>query len=128
MCALEVRSLSKTIAGNRVIDDVSFRIEDGEFLVLVGPSGSGKSTLLKLITGLERPDHGSVLIDGKDVTTLSPQARNLGMVFQDYGLYPNMTIAQNIAFGLEARGLPRAEIDKRTRDAAQMLGLGAMLQ
>lgn len=129
MAVLEIRNLVKRLGGRAVVDDVSMRIEDGEFFVLLGGSGSGKSTLLRLICGLETPDAGQVLIDDQDVTKLPARERNLGMVFQDYGLYPNMNVFQNIAYGLEARGgLSKAEIEQRVAQAANMLGLNEMLR
>ena len=128
MGALEVRDLVKRLGGNTVVDRVSFTVPDGEFFVLVGASGSGKSTLLRLICGLEQPDSGQILLDGRDVTGLPARERNLGMVFQDYGLYPNMDVFQNIAYGLEARGMPRQEIEQRVTQAAGMLGLGELLR
>ncbi len=124
---LELRNLSKTLSGNRVVSDVSMTIADGEFFVLVGTSGSGKSTLLRLIAGLEVPDTGQVLVDGRDVTTLPSRDRNLGMVFQDYGLYPNMNVFGNIAYGLEARGMAKAEVEQRVREAAAKLQIAPLL-
>jgi ABC-type sugar transport system ATPase subunit len=87
----------------RATDDVSLEIEDGEFVVLVGPSGCGKTTLLRMIAGLERPDSGSVYIDGRDVTYLPPRERDLSMVFQSYAIFPHLTVARNIGFGLTMR-------------------------
>jgi ABC-type sugar transport system ATPase subunit len=127
MSVLEVQGLDKTLGGNKVVNDVNLRIEEGEFFVLLGVSGSGKSTLLRLICGLEKPDRGRVMIGGRDVTNLSPRERNVGMVFQDYGLYPNMDVYHNIAYGLEARNLPRSEIDTRVSKASSMLGLRELL-
>lgn len=124
MSQLEARSVSKALGGNQIITNISLTVDDGEFLVLLGPSGGGKSTLLRLICGLEMPDSGSIFIDGKDMTRAAARERNLGMVFQDYGLYPNMNVFQNIAYGLEARGgLSRSEIEGRVTTAAGKLGL-----
>lgn len=128
MGALEVHDLTKQLGDTRAVDGVSFRVEEGEFFVLLGTSGSGKSTLLRLICGLEQPDSGRVTINGRDATLLPPRERHLGMVFQDYGLYPNMNVYQNIAYGLEARGMPRKEIETRVVDAADKLGLSEMLK
>ncbi|MBC8162013.1 MAG: ABC transporter ATP-binding protein [Roseiflexaceae bacterium] len=129
MAALEIRSVSKALGGNQVVTDISLSIEDGEFLVLLGPSGGGKSTLLRMVCGLETPDSGQVFIDGKDMTRAAARERNLGMVFQDYGLYPNMNVFQNIAYGLEARGgLSRSEIEQRVTTAAGKLGLSDKLK
>lgn len=128
MTFLEVQGLVKHLGGNLVVNDISFRIDEGEFFVLLGASGSGKSTMLRLICGLEQPDQGRVIIDSRDVTRLPPRERNLGMVFQDYGLYPNMNVFQNVAYGLEARRMNRDEIQKRVTDATKMLGLWEMIE
>jgi multiple sugar transport system ATP-binding protein len=111
-----------------VVDDVSFAVEDGEFFVLLGPSGGGKSTLLRLICGLEMPDQGEIIVGGRDVTRKPPRERNLGMVFQDYGLYPNMNVFDNMAYGLQARGMNQAEITRRVTEAAERLGLSDKLK
>jgi ABC-type sugar transport system ATPase subunit len=129
MGTLEARGLIKRLGGNTVVDGVSLRIVDGEFVALLGASGSGKTTLLRMICGLEQPDEGQILIDSHDVTRLPARERNLGMVFQDYGLYPNMNVFQNIAYGLEARGgYSKAEIEQRVTQAAARLGLDEMLK
>ncbi len=124
---LIISDLTKRYGNRLVLDHVSLTVEEGEFFVLLGPSGSGKSTLLKILSGIERPDSGTVQLNGRDLLALPPRERNLGMVFQDYGLYPNMNAYQNIAYGLEARNLPRAEVDARVRDAAARLGLMDLL-
>jgi ABC-type sugar transport system ATPase subunit len=124
---LQIDRLSKELAGNAVVADVSFEIADAEFFVLLGPSGGGKTTILRLICGLEAPDSGTIVIDDRDVTTSPPRERNIGMVFQEYGLYPNMDVFHNVAYGLEARGMPKAEVRERVTDAAAVLGLSAML-
>lgn len=128
MSELEVQGLVKRFGDNAVVDNVSFRVQDNEFFVLLGPSGSGKTTLLRLICGLETPDVGSVLLNGQDITRLPPRNRNLGVVFQDYGLYPHMDVYGNIAYGLEARGMPQSEIDMRVVHAANVLGIESMLK
>jgi ABC-type sugar transport system ATPase subunit len=125
---LQVHQLRKDLGGRAVVADVSFEIADAEFFVLLGPSGGGKTTILRLICGLEEPDSGSIVIDGRDVTTWPPRERNIGMVFQEYGLYPNMDIYHNIAYGLEARGMPRQEIAERVTRAAAVLELTPMLR
>ena len=127
MSGLRVDRLSKELTGNRIVDDVSFEIADAEFFVLLGPSGGGKTTILRLICGLEAPDSGTIVIDGRDVTTSPPRERNIGMVFQEYGLYPNMDVFHNVAYGLEARGVPKAEVQERVTQAAAVLGLSTML-
>ena len=127
MSGLQVDRLTKQLAGNTIVDDVSFEIADAEFFVLLGPSGGGKTTILRLICGLEAPDSGTIVIDGRDVTTSPPRERNIGMVFQEYGLYPNMDVFHNVAYGLEARGVPKAEVRERVTQAAEVLGLSTML-
>ena len=127
MSGLQVNHLTKQLAGNTIVDDVSFEIADAEFFVLLGPSGGGKTTILRLICGLEAPDSGTIVIDGRDVTTSPPRERNIGMVFQEYGLYPNMDVFHNVAYGLEARGVPKAEVRERVTQAAAVLGLSTML-
>ncbi len=101
---------------------------DGEFIVLVGPSGCGKSTLLKLVAGLERVSAGSIHIGGRDVTALEPKARGIAMVFQNYALYPHMSVAENLAWGLKIAGLGRAEIASRVKEAARILELDGLLE
>ena len=123
MSDLEVQGLVKRFGNNLVVDRVSFHVNDGEFFVLLGPSGGGKTTILRMICGLEMPDDGRIVLDGQDVTKLNPRQRNLGMVFQDYGLYPSMDVYGNIAYGLEARHVPKAEIQKLVPQAAAKLGL-----
>ncbi len=128
MGQLQVTNLNKTLGNRLIIDNVSFTVDDGEFFVLLGPSGCGKSTLLRLICGLEQPDSGTISLNGANITQLPPRERNLGMVFQDYGLYPNMDVYGNIAYGLEARGVNKAEIERRIKPAAEKLGLTALLE
>jgi len=113
--------------GHVAIDDASFGIRDGELLVLVGPSGCGKSTLLRLIAGLEEASAGSILIGERDVTKLEPRDRDIAMVFQSYALYPHMTVARNLGFGLELRGHEPAEIEQRVKQAAETLELTQFL-
>lgn len=115
--------------GNGVIavDDVALTIGEGEFMVLVGPSGCGKTTLLRSIGGLEKITAGRILIGDRDVTRLEPAARDLAMVFQNYALYPHMTVQKNLAYGLRVRKVPRAERDRRVRAVAGMLGLEELL-
>ena len=105
------------------VADVSFEAHPKAITTLLGPSGSGKSTLLRLIAGLETPDQGRVFIDGKDVTALSPQHRNVGFVFQSYALFKHMTVADNIAFGMKIRGLPKAQAQKRVADLLALVQL-----
>jgi multiple sugar transport system ATP-binding protein len=128
MGRLSVIDLVKHLGGNLIVDQVSFTVEDGEFFVLLGPSGSGKSTLLRLICGLETVEAGQIIVNDRDITHIPPRERNLGMVFQDYGLYPSMDVYQNIAYGLEARGEKRAVVDERVPLAAEKLGLTELLR
>ncbi len=101
---LQLRQLAKRFGDVRVLKDLSLAIDEGEILALLGPSGSGKTTVLRLLAGFETPDDGSIVVDGDDVTALRPAKRGFGMVFQHYALFPHMTVAQNVAFGLKARG------------------------
>lgn len=128
MKEVEVINMVKRYGNNTVVDNISFSVNEGEFFVLLGPSGGGKTTMLRLVCGLEKPDSGQIIIRGKDVTDIPPRERNIGMVFQDYGLYPNMNVYHNIAYGLEARGMPRSEVDKRVRSASAKLGLTEFLE
>ena len=105
------------------VDSLDLKIGDGEFLVLVGPSGCGKSTSLRMLAGLEDVDSGSIYIDERDVTHLPPKARDIAMVFQNYALYPHMSVYENMAFALKLRKTPKSEIDKRVKDAAALLQL-----
>jgi multiple sugar transport system ATP-binding protein len=128
MAKVSIHGLGKDHGPVRVLGEVSLEIADGELLVLVGPSGCGKSTLLRCIAGLDEPTRGRIEIDGIDVTKKEPRERDLAMVFQSYALYPHLTVRQNLAFGLKMRKTARAEIDRRVDEAAQMLGLGALLE
>jgi multiple sugar transport system ATP-binding protein len=129
MASIELRSLRKEFRGGVVaVDDLDLRIEDGEFMVLVGPSGCGKTTLLRMIAGLEEATGGAVVLGESDVTHMEPQRRDLAMVFQSYALFPHMTVAQNIGFGLKLRRVSRAERDQRVNDAAELLMLDSLLE
>ncbi len=108
-------------------DDVTLEIESGEFMVLVGPSGCGKSTLMRMIAGLEDVTEGTILIGERDVTELSPRHRDVAMVFQNYALYPHMSVGKNLGYGLKVRKTPRHEIERRVADVAKLLGLQELL-
>src|SRR3954471_18732596 len=113
--------------GVKAVDGVELTIDEGEFMVLVGPSGCGKTTLLRSIGGLEKVTSGRILIGERDVTRLEPAARDLAMVFQNYALYPHMTVRKNLGYGLRVRKTPRKERDRRVHEVAQLLGLEEML-
>jgi multiple sugar transport system ATP-binding protein len=110
------------------VDDLSLEIEDGEFMVLVGPSGCGKSTILRMLAGLEEVTAGEIWIDDKQVTDLSPKERDIAMVFQNYALYPHMTVEENIAFGLKLRRVPKDERLRKAREVAQVLAIEHLLE
>jgi len=113
--------------GRPALEELSLAVNDGEFFVLLGPSGCGKTTALRCIAGLDEPSAGEVLIGERDVTRLDPAARDVAMVFQTHALYPHLTVRRNIAFGLEVRRVPAAEIARRVQQAADRLGLGTLL-
>ncbi len=123
MGRIVLNQVSKSFGSTEVIPPLDLAIEDGEFAVFVGPSGCGKSTLLRLIAGLEDVSGGVVQIDGKDMTDVPPAKRGLAMVFQSYALYPHMTVRKNIAFPLRMAKMPKAEVNKRVNDAAEILNL-----
>ncbi|MBL0087880.1 MAG: ABC transporter ATP-binding protein [Ideonella sp.] len=124
---MQLEGLSKHFAGRAVIHQVSLQAREGELLTLVGPSGSGKSTLLRLISGLAEPDAGSIHVAGRDVGRLPPEQRDIAMVFQSYALFPHLTIADNLSFGMRARREPQAHIAARGTEVAEVLGLQPML-
>jgi multiple sugar transport system ATP-binding protein len=127
MAGIAFDSVCKRYGDVAVIANLSLDIKDGEFMVLVGPSGCGKSTALRMIAGLETISDGKLKIDGKVVNDLKPKDRDVAMVFQSYALYPHMTVRQNVAFGLEVRKMPKAEIEKRVSEASALLGLDPYL-
>lgn len=129
MAEVLLKSVSKVYeGGNKAVHDVNITINDKEFVVLVGPSGCGKSTTLRMIAGLEEISGGELFIDGKVVNDVSPKDRDIAMVFQNYALYPHMTVYENMAFGLKLRKFPKEEIDQRVRDAAKILNLEEYLE
>ena len=127
MASLEIKSITKSFGNVLALSQIDLHVEDGEFCVLLGPSGCGKSTLLNIVAGLISQDEGSVIIDGKPADRLSPRERDVAMVFQSYALYPHMTVAQNIGFGLRMRKLPKPAIEERVLDAANILGIEDLL-
>src|SRR5689334_24083684 len=122
---LEIRNLVKRYGEFTALRDVSLSIAAGEFVCFLGPSGCGKTTLLRIIAGLERQNAGQVLMAGRDVSGLPPSQRNYGIVFQSYALFPNLTVARNVAYGLETRRTPRAEIDRSVDELLALVGLSA---
>jgi multiple sugar transport system ATP-binding protein len=130
MADIVVRGVTKSFDRGRVtaVDDVDLTVADGEFFVLLGPSGCGKTTLLRMIAGLDFADGGTVTIGGRDVTTLPPRQRDLAMVFQNYAVFPHLTVFQNIAFGLKMKRTDAATIDERVRWAADMVELSGLLE
>lgn len=128
MATVELRRVSKVYDGQVVaVKEADLFVDDREFIVLVGPSGCGKSTLLRMIAGLEEITSGELLIDGQVVNSVPPKDRDIAMVFQNYALYPHMTVYENMAFGLTLRRFPKPEIDRRVREAAEILGIGHLL-
>ncbi len=128
MSAIEVRGLTKSWGLVNAVDNVEFRVEEGEFLALLGPSGCGKSTTLRLIAGLDQPTSGTIEIGGRDVTELPPSKRQLAMVFQSYALFPHLNVADNIVFGLSVRGVSKAEQRERLAKVVDLLGLSHLLE
>ncbi|QEX17269.1 ABC transporter ATP-binding protein [Hypericibacter terrae] len=122
---VELSGVNKRFDGAVTANNLSLSIEQGEFFTLLGPSGSGKSTVLRMIAGLERPDSGRITIAGKDVTHVPPWRRNLGMMFQSYAIFPHMTAAQNVGYGLKVRGWPAEKIASRTAEMLELVGLSS---
>src|SRR4051812_23975152 len=128
MAGIALEAVSKVYGdGTRAVIDLDLTVGDGEFVVLVGPSGCGKTTALRMVAGLEDITDGTVRVGDTVVNDLPPKDRDIAMVFQNYALYPHMTAAENMGFGLKMRGMRKSEIDRRVRDAAQVLGLEEVL-
>jgi len=127
MQTVETVALTKMFDNVRAVDGIDLAAREGEFLVLLGPSGCGKTTLLRMIAGLEAPTSGRILINGQDVTGLPPRARDIAMVFQSYALYPHLSVFNNIAFPLRAKGAAKAAVDDKVKWAAAMFGIEALL-
>src|SRR5665213_1618563 len=127
MSAIRLDRVVKNWGPARAVDGISLDADEGSLLVLLGPSGCGKSTTLRLIAGLEQPDSGTVTIAGVDVTHLTPAQRKIAMVFQSYALFPHLSVAENIVFGLRVRRVSRAERDSRLKRVADIVGLGQLL-
>ena len=128
MAAIILKDVCKSWGNTQVLKNINFECEDGQLLVLLGPSGCGKSTTLRLIAGLETPTAGTIEIENRDVSNLPPVKRNISMVFQNYALFPHLTVAENILFGLKARKVPKPEQKKRIKNAADLLGLADFLE
>src|SRR5438445_3448669 len=120
---LELEAISKRFGATVTADRLSLTIARGEFFTFLGPSGSGKSTVLRMVAGLERPDAGRILVEGSDVAGVPPWRRNLGMVFQHYAVFPHMSVADNVAYGLKVRNLTRDETARRVSEMLALVGL-----
>ncbi|MBP0464932.1 sn-glycerol-3-phosphate ABC transporter ATP-binding protein UgpC [Roseomonas sp. PWR1] len=127
MASLDIQGVRKSFGATKVLHGIDLAVRDGEMVVIVGASGCGKSTLLRIVAGLETATDGKVLIEGQDVTPLEPADRDIAMVFQTYALYPHMTVFDNMAYGLKIRGVPKAEIAARVKEAAEMLSIAQLL-
>jgi sn-glycerol 3-phosphate transport system ATP-binding protein len=128
MAKVQLRDVRKSYGTMEVIHGVTIDVADGEFIVIVGPSGCGKSTLLRMVAGLEAISAGEIVIGDRVVNALEPKDRDIAMVFQNYALYPHMTVFQNMAYGLKIRGLSRADIEAQVKRAAEILELGPLLE
>ncbi len=125
MAFLELEKLSKTFGTHIAVDGLSLGVEKGEFVSLLGPSGCGKTTTLQMIAGFVEPTSGAVRLEGRDLLTMKPAKRGLGIVFQSYALFPHMTVAENVAFGLEMQGVAPAERIRRVGETLDLVGLSA---
>ncbi len=126
MSFLQLSHLEKTFGTNRVVKDFTLDVEKGEFISLLGPSGCGKTTVLRMVAGFEMPTSGGIVIDGQTVTGLKANQRNIGMMFQAYALFPNMTVAENVAFGLKVKGVERGAREARVTEMLRLIGLSEM--
>ncbi|MBQ6699535.1 MAG: ABC transporter ATP-binding protein, partial [Oscillospiraceae bacterium] len=123
MSYIRFENLNKSFGDNHVLKDINLDVEKGELVTLLGPSGCGKSTLLRCLSGLEQVTSGRIYLDGEDITDVSPRDRGIGMVFQQYSLFPNMSVKDNVAFGLKMKKVPKDEIDKKVKQMLEIVGL-----
>ncbi len=123
MTAVTLRSISKMYGETAAVEELNLEVQSGEFVVLLGPSGCGKTTTLRMIAGFDQPTAGQIFLDSKDITNLPSRLRNIGMVFQNYALFPSMTVGENIAFGLKQRGTEKRKIDARVEEMLQLIQL-----
>lgn len=128
MTKIELEGIEKKFLGKKVLDDVSFTIESGDFISILGAANAGKTTLLRIIAGTLKPDKGQIFFDGEDVTDLPPQKRNVGVIFQSFALYPNMSVYDNIASPLKAKGFSKDEVDKKVKEMASLLRIQDLLE
>ena len=120
---IRCEKINKKFKNKTVLEDISFDVRRGEFLSLLGPSGCGKTTILRMLIGIEKPTSGKIIKDGIDITATAPKDRNIGIVFQNYSLFPNMDVYHNISYALQAKGLDKNEIDKKVKDIIETVGL-----
>ena len=118
---LSIQHVQKSFGQTTVVQDFNLDAAPGEFVSFLGPSGCGKTTVLRMVAGFEEPTAGKIVVSGRDVTRLKPNQRNVGMVFQAYALFPNLTVAQNVAFGLKVAGMAKADADKRVAEMLKLI-------
>lgn len=123
---MQIDGVAKSFGDTVALHEVSLHVENGEFVTLLGPSGCGKTTLMRIVAGITQPDRGSIRVDGRAIHALPPERRNIGLVFQSYALFPHMTVAANVGFGLKMRGIPRAEAEARVAAALDLVDLAAL--
>lgn len=123
MAYIEFRNIHKYFGSSHVLKGINLGVEYGQMVTLLGPSGCGKSTLLRCLAGLEQVNEGQIFLDGKDITNLTPKQRNIGMVFQQYSLFPTMTVRQNVAFGLQIQKMEKSKIDAKVKEVLEIVGL-----
>ena len=120
---IRCENVNKKFKSKTVLEDISFTVKRGEFLSLLGPSGCGKTTILRMLIGIEKPTSGRIIKDGRDITDTAPKDRNIGIVFQNYSLFPNMDVYHNISYALQSKRMPKDEIDKKVKDIIETVGL-----